>query len=52
MKRITLTNEIVIEYINLNCKALRCTPDEFIMKLINNMSFISRLKKNMNNERD
>lgn len=45
MKKIILTNETVIEYINLNCKALRCTPDEFIMKLINNMSFLSRLKR-------
>ncbi len=45
MKRITLSNETVIEYINLNCKALKCTPDEFILKLINNMLFLSKFKR-------
>lgn len=52
MKKITLSNEYVIEFIKVNCNALKITPDEFIIKLINNMRILSSLPRKDQNDRD
>lgn len=43
--KVILRHPKVVEYVLLNCKALRCTPDDFILKLINNIIFLSRFHK-------
>ena len=48
--KIILRNPRVIEYIEINCKALKCSPDELIIKLMNNMMFLSKLKKEIKND--
>lgn len=43
--RIIFRHPKVVEYVLTNCKALKCTPDEFILKLINNMAFLVKSSK-------
>lgn len=43
--KVILRNPTVVKYVWDNCKALKCSPDEFILKLINNMSFLQKLKR-------
>ena len=42
--KIVLRNPKVVEYVSINCKALGCSPDDFILKLMNNMMFLSKIK--------
>lgn len=51
LNRVTLRHPKVVEYVLLNCKALKCTPDEFILKLINNMAFLSKLHREVRNDK-
>lgn len=48
--KVILRNPKVVEYVWGNCKALKCSPDEFILKLMNNMSFLTRLKQEVKND--
>lgn len=48
--KVILRNPKVVEYVWINCKALKCSPDEFILKLMNNMTFLSKLKQEIRDD--